>query len=162
MDLKDTELRFRLTELLTKSQAHMGLEGAVKDFPMERINDKFPNGEYSAWGLLEHMRLTQNDIWEFMDNPKYVEPEWPKDYWPDTKTTATPEMWEKSLEGFRSDLQKLVDLVNNPRTDLSAKVANGNGQTILREILVVADHNAYHTGEFAIMRQVMGTWGKNH
>ena len=160
MSKPDAELRLRLTELLTNSQAHMGFEEAVKDFPMDKINATFPYGDYSAWGLLEHLRLTQNDIWEFMDNPNYHEPEWPKDYWPDAKTVATPKMWQKSLDGFRTDLQKLVDLVNNPKTNLEAKVADGTGQTILREILVVVDHNAYHIGEFAIMRQVMGTWGK--
>lgn len=156
----DEELKARLVELLTNSQAHMGINEAIKSFPLSEINTKFPNGEYSAWGLLEHIRLTQADIWEFVAAPKYNEKNWPKDYWPDPKIKATTKLWQNTIDQYNVDLKNLVNLVKDPKTDLAAQVPNGTGQTFLREILVVADHTAYHVGEFAILRQVMGTWGE--
>ena len=153
-------IRKLLAKLLTESNAHMGLDEAVENFPMKRINEIFPNGEYSAWGLLEHIRRTQNDILKFIDSPDYKEKEWPKDYWPEPDQKATVKEWNATLAGWHDDMEKLVKLVKNPQTDLYAKIPDGTGQNIFREILLVADHNAYHTGEFAIMRQVMGTWGK--
>ena len=154
----EEELRARLVELLTNSQAHMGFDEAIKDFPLTEINTKFPHGEYSAWGLLEHIRLTQADIWEFVAAPKYKEKIWPKDYWPDPNIKATTKLWQDTIDQYLVDLNNIVILVKDPKTNLAAKVPNGTGQTLLREILVVADHTAYHIGEFAILRQVMGTW----
>jgi hypothetical protein len=155
-------LREQLIALLTGGNAHMSFEDAIKDFPMSYINDKFPNGTYSFWGLLEHIRITQHDILDFMVNKNYKEPEWPKDYWPDAGKKATEKDWKKTIELFEKDMNDLIAIVRNPNTDLNAKVLWGDGQTNLREILVVADHNAYHIGEFTIMRQVMKTWGKGH
>jgi hypothetical protein len=157
----EDELKSRLVELLTNSQAHMGFNEAVKDFPLSQINTKFPHGQYSAWGLLEHIRITQADILEFMVATKYLEKDWPKDYWPDPKLKATPKSWQATIDQYQADLKYLVKLVKDPKTQLAAKVPNGTGQTILREILVVADHTAYHIGEFAILRQVMSTWPKS-
>lgn len=151
-------LREQLVNLLIKNQAHMSYEEMVKDFPMNKINMLFPNGEYSAYGLLEHLRRVQSDILEFMTADKYMDKDWPKDYWPDKDFQASSENWKETIKLFLDDQNKLVDIVHNPKTDLFEKVKNGTGQNILREILVIADHNAYHTGEFAIMRQVMGTW----
>ena len=156
----DEELRIRLVEILIHSQAHMGLEEAVADFPMAEINTRFPNGEYSAWGLLEHIRYTQNDIVDFILSPSYKEKEWPKQYWPDPDILATPTKWQKTIDLYHRDLKKLITLINDPHVDLNAIVKNGTNQTYLREILVVADHTSYHLGEFGIMRQVMATWGK--
>ncbi len=155
----EEELKARLVELLTNSQAHMGFDEAVKDFPLSEINTKFPHGEYSAWGLLEHIRLTQADIWEFVAAPEYKEKDWPKDYWPDPNLKATTKLWQETINQYYADLKNLVNMVNDPKIDLAARVPNGTGQTFLREILIVADHTAYHIGEFAILRQVMGTWG---
>ena len=138
----------------------MGLDATVKNFPLSESNTKFPHGEYSAWGLLEHIRLAQVDILEFVAAPKYIEKDWPKDYWPDPNFKATPELWQATIDQYAADLKSLVEMVEDPKTDLAAKVPNGTGQTFLREILVVADHTAFHLGEFAILRQVMGTWGK--
>jgi hypothetical protein len=157
---KDEIIRDLLVKLLTQSHAHMDLNEAVADFPMKRINEIFPNGEYSAWGLLEHIRRTQNDILEFIVNPKYLEKEWPKDYWPIPGHKATVSEWNETINNWQKDMEKLVKLVKNPNTDLYIKIPGGNGQNIFREILLVADHNAYHIGEFAIIRQVMGTWSK--
>jgi len=144
---------------LTDSQAHMDWDEAVGLFPIEQINIKFPNGKYSAWGLVEHMRRTQADILEFITAKKYKDKKWPQDFWPDSSKKATADEWNITINGFAADLKKLVKLISNSQLDLSAKVPGGNGQTYLREFLLVADHNAYHTGELAIMRQVMNNWG---
>ncbi len=152
--------REELIFLLTRGNAHMGFEDAVKDFPESAMNTTFPNGAYTPWHLLEHIRLTQWDILDFIRNPAYQEGQWPQDYWPSTDAQATREDWDETIRRFLADRQALKELVADPATDLNATIPHGSGQTIMREILVVADHNAYHTGEFAIMRQVMGTWGK--
>ena len=152
------ELRAQLVDLLLRGNAHMSLADAVKGFPPAKINDKFPQGEYSAWGLLEHIRITQNDILDFSTNPHYQDKAWPKEYWPDPKAAASAADWRRTIELFHQDQKALVDLVNDPQTDLFVKIPHGTSQNILKEILVVADHNAYHVGEFAIMRQVMSTW----
>mgnify|MGYP001549040231 CR=1 FL=1 len=152
------ELRAQLVDLLLRGNAHMSFAEAVKDFPLAKINDKFPHGEYSAWGLLEHLRITQNDILDFSTNPAYQDKAWPKAYWPDPNTMASAADWRQSIQLFHQDQQALVKLIEAPQTDLFVRLPHGTGQNILREILVVADHNAYHVGEFAILRQVMGTW----
>jgi hypothetical protein len=158
MPTQTEELRAQLVDLLLKGNAHMRFAEAVKDFPLARINDKFPNGTYSAWGLLEHLRITQNDILDFVTNPNYQDKSWPKDYWPDPQTVATASDWRQTINSFHQDQKALVDLVQDPRTDLFVTIPHGTGQNLLKEIMVVADHNAYHIGEFAILRQVMGTW----
>jgi hypothetical protein len=155
-------VREQLVQLLAHSNAHMRFEEAVSDFLMAHINTVFPNGSYTPWHLLEHLRLTQWDILDFIRNPNYQEIEWPRDYWPAPDRMATEADWLRTIESFQADLAALQALVSDPQTDLYAPIPHGSGQTIFREILVVADHNAYHIGEFAIMRQVMGTWGAHH
>jgi hypothetical protein len=159
---KDKILRRHLLSLLKDGNAHMTFDEAVKNYPVSMINVKFPNGTYSSWYLLEHIRITQNDILEFIANSKYIYLDWPKDYWPPENKRATEKDWKKTIESFQKDIKALEKIISNPGTDLYAKIPWGEGQTILREILLVADHNAYEVGEFAIMRQVMGTWDKNH
>jgi DinB superfamily len=156
------QIRRQLVSLLTESNAHMTLEDAVADYPMDHINTVFPNGTYTAWHLLEHIRRTQRDILDFMTDPNYQEGVCPDDYWPAQDARATEADWRQTIASFRRDMQALVEIANDPQTDLDAVIPHGTGQTIFREIVLVADHNAYHTGEFAIMRQVMGTWGKGH
>lgn len=158
----DAVLREQLVRLLRGGNAHMTFEEMIADFPADGMNTVFPNGTYTPWHLLEHLRLAQEDILEFIRNPDYREREWPKDYWPAPGTRANEADWKQTIASFQRDMQTIEDLVMDPQTDLSARIPWGDGQTILREILLVADHNAYHTGEFAIMRQVMGTWGKGH
>ena len=162
MSATSDPLRDELLSLLTPGNAHMTFEDAVAIFPMEQINTVFPNGTYTPWHLLEHLRITQWDILDFIRNPSYQEIEWPKAYWPPQDQQATPEDWNRTIAAFQTDLGALQDLVRDPATDLMATIPHGTGQTILREILTVADHNAYHIGEFAIMRQTMGTWGGSH
>jgi hypothetical protein len=113
---------------------------------------------YSIWELLEHMRIAQWDILEFSRDAKHVSPEWPKGYWLAAGQKPTPAMWEKSLKAFSRDLAAMKKLVGNPRTDLFAPIPHGKGQTILREALLVADHNAYHLGQVLLVRRLLGNW----
>jgi hypothetical protein len=159
---KESHIQEELIGLLKSGHAHMSLGEAAKDFPDEHMNTIFPNGTYSAWDLLEHIRITQWDILDFIRNPNYKEISWPDGYWPPTDKKATKKEWENTIVQFEKDNLALQQLVKDPKTDLYVKIPHGDGQTIFREILVVGDHNSYHIGEFAIMRQVMNTWGKKH
>lgn len=158
----DSVLRQQLIAFLTTAQAHMTFLDAVKDFPKERINEFPPHVDYSPWMLLEHIRLTQKDILDFMIDSKYKEPHWPDDYWPKKKVKADEKMWNKTVKGYTEDLEKLAVFVNDPKTNLDEKITNGDGQIILREMLLIIDHTSYHIGEFSILRQVMGTWPAGH
>ncbi len=158
----DKVLRDHLLELLRGGSAHLTYDEAIADYPLDRINEKFPQGEYSAWALLEHIRLAQDDIIEFIQDEGYKEKRWPEDYWPDFGKQATDADWWGTISGFNDGIRALVALVEDEETNLFARIPWGDGQTIAREIMLVADHNAYHVGELAIMRQVMGTWGKDH
>ena len=151
-------VRAQLLELLRGGGAHMALEEAVAGYPMERINEFPPDVPYTPWQLLEHIRLARRDILLFVRDPGYEEPRWPDDYWPPRDARADEAAWGRTLDAIREDLATLEGMVSDPDTDLYAPVPNGNGQTLLREVLLVADHNAYHIGEFAILRQVMRTW----
>lgn len=151
-------IREQLVGRLRGRGAHMPFEQAVAEFPMARINDKFPNGTYSSWALVEHLRRTQHDILDYCTNSQYQHREWPKDYWPAEDAVATSEDWRDTIEGFTSELAALIAFVEDPKTDLYAEIPWGGDHTVFREILIVTDHNAYHIGELAIMRQVMGTW----
>lgn len=157
MDANDA-LRNQLLELLRGGHAHMSFDDAVAEFPQDRINN-FPAGVgYTPWHLLEHMRIAQWDILEFIRDPNHVSPEWPDEYWPPRQANATQEDWRVTLAGFRADHQALVAIVEDGATDLTGDLPHAPGYSVLREILVVSDHNAYHIGEFAILRQAMGTW----
>jgi hypothetical protein len=157
----DKVLREQLLALLRSRNAHMGFDEAVADFPLEHINTRPPNVPYTPWHLLEHLRITQWDILEFVRNPDHVSPSWPSGYWPRQDEQADPARWQKTIESFRADLKAVQEIVENPKTDFFSDLPHAKGYTILREVLLVADHNAYHVGEFAILRQVMGTWPKN-
>jgi hypothetical protein len=154
----DKTLRDELLHLLRGGNAHLSFDEAVADFPMDRVNERPPNVPYSPWHLLEHIRLAQWDILDFVRNPDYQEMKWPDDYWPAQDATADDAAWNATLAAFHADLAAVEQIASDPQTDLSARIPHGTGQTVLREILLVADHNAYHLGEFAILRQVMGTW----
>lgn len=154
----DKVLRAQLLELLRGGSAHMTFDEAVRDFPMDAVNARPPSVPYTPWHLLEHIRLTQRDILDFVREDSYEEGVWPDDYWPSPDAEADKRAWNETLAAFHEDLAALQGMVNDPATDLTALVPNGDGQTFIREVLLVADHNAYHIGEFAILRQVMGTW----
>ena len=136
----------------------MPFEEAVADFPDEAINSRAPNVDYTPWHLLEHLRLTQEDILEYVTSDTYVERNWPDDFWPVRSATATREQFDETIRGFLADRAALRAMVADPGQDLFAVIPGTPGHTLLREVRVVADHNAYHVGEFAILRQVMGTW----
>jgi hypothetical protein len=155
-------IREELIFHLEKGHAHMTVAEAVADFPVSHMNTVFTNGEYTFWHLLEHIRRTQSDILEFIVDPQYKDKKWPDDYWPEKDKKAKKTDWDATISAFFSDLEKLKKLVEDPKTDLTKKFTHGTGQTLMREIIVVTDHNAYHIGEFAIMRQVLGAWDKNH
>lgn len=160
--MNDRLLREQLLSLLRSQNAHMSFDEAVADFPMDQINTRIPNGSYTPWHILEHLRLTQRDILVFMTDPDYEEPKWPDDYWPAKDANATPDEWEQTIAGFRTDLAELERLVQDESFDLEKEVPWGNGQTHVREFMLVADHNAYHVGEFGVLRQVMQTWPADH
>lgn len=151
-------LRTHLLRLLDWHDAHVGFDAAVEDIP-PNLRGTQPRGvPYSPWQLLEHMRLTQYDILEFCRNPAYVEPAWPDDYWPDTEAPPSLEAWDESIAAFRRDREALRQLTANPDVDLLAEIPHGSGQTYLREVLLVADHNAYHVGQLVVVRRQLGVW----
>jgi hypothetical protein len=156
MDLE--VVRRQLARLLDGVDAHMPFEDAVDDFPDEAMNERPPNVGYSPWHLVEHLRLTQWDILDYVTNPAYVEREWPREYWPDPSATATRAEWDASVAAFLADRARLRSLVLDEDRDLFAVIPGTPGHTLLREVRIVADHNAYHVGELAILRQVMGSW----
>ncbi len=156
----DTAMREEVVNLLN-SMARMSIKDAVADFPMKHINTKPPNVEYSFWHLLEHIRRTQKDILDYMRDPNYKEPMWPRDYWPARNHQATKRDWERTIKGIEKDLIILIRMAEDPNTDLFKIVPDKNGASIYHELLMVGDHNAYHIGEFSILRQVVSTWPKN-
>lgn len=155
----DQELRQQLVNMLVKRQAHMTIEDAVTDFPETHINAYPPNVAYSFWHLLEHLRTAQYDILDYICNPDYKTPNFPDDYWPDKEVATDLAGWQQTIAQFLADRQALVDIVNDPDTDLYAPISHGwDGHNVLREIMVVASHNAYHLGELGVLRQVMSLW----
>jgi hypothetical protein len=146
-------------ELLRHGNAHMSFAEAVADFPEAKINTRPANVEYTFWHLIEHVRLTQADILDYLTNADYQEPEWPRDYWPARDAMATRQDWDASVDAFQRDLEAIVAIVADERTDLFGTVPSNDEHTVLREALIVADHNAYHVGELAILRQVEQAWG---
>jgi hypothetical protein len=151
-------LRLQLLGLIDGQDARMPFEAAIAEFPDEAINRRAPNVAVTPWHLLEHIRIAQRDILAYIKDRAYLEPSWPDEYWPVPDATASPEEFAATLSAIRADQRALHDLVADPATDLMATIPGTPGHTILREIRIVAEHNAYHVGEFAILRQVMGTW----
>jgi DinB superfamily len=154
----DRALREHLINLLRGGGAHAGFDKAVSRMPAKLRGTKPDGAPHSAWELLEHMRLAQWDILEFSRNPKHVSPEWPDGYWPKSAAPPDETAWENSVKQFRADLEAMEKLVEDPATDLFARIPHGEGQTILREALLVADHNAYHVGELVFLRRLLGAW----
>lgn len=136
----------------------MPYEDAVADFPARAMNERAPGVTYTPWHLLEHLRLSQRDILEYVRDPGHVSPPWPAGYWPDAGEVTTPDGFAATIAGFLADRAALRALVADPAQDLTAPLPGTPGHTLMREVRLAADHNAYHTGEFAILRQVMGSW----
>lgn len=151
-------LRQHLLVALDGKGAHVDFEAAVHGLP-EALRGQRPEGlPYSPWELLEHLRFTQRDILDFCHDPDYTEPDWPGDYWPDVPAPPSPDAWDASIEAFRADLQAMKALVADPETDVHAVIPHGDGQTYLREALLVIDHNAYHLGQLVTVRRLLGAW----
>lgn len=156
--MNDKALREHLLSLLAGGNAHLDWKAAFKGIP-PKLRGVRPAGlAYSIWELLEHMRIAQWDIYEFSRDAKHVSPEWPAGYWPATQAPPSAKAWDESLKSFAQDLAAMKKLVENPKTDLFAKIPHGTGQTILREALLVADHNAYHLGQVLTVRRLLGNW----
>lgn len=154
----DKVLRNHLLVLLEGEEAHLNFEAAVKDLPAELRGRRPKGAAHSPWELLEHMRIAQWDILEFVRNANHVSPEFPSGYWPSTAAPPNEKAWEKSVNAFRADLKAMAKLVANESTDLLAQIPHADGKTTLREVLLVADHNAYHLGQLVLSRRLLGAW----
>lgn len=152
---KDKALREHLLYLLRGGGAHTDFDSVVEDFPAESAHRKLEGLPYTAWAVLEHMRIAQWDILEFSRDPEHVSPAWPEGYWPAEGVEPGPEAWGRSVGRFRADLKEMESLVEDPATDLFAPIRHGDGQTILREALLVADHNAYHLGVLVTIKRML-------
>jgi hypothetical protein len=156
----DKSLRDHLIELLNGGHAHATFDAIIANIPANLRGKRPANYPHSLWMLLEHLRLAQSDILEFSRNPKYRAPKWPDDYWPKTAAPPTPAAWNASIKKFRADLKAMQALVKNPKTDLFAKIPWGDGHTILREVLLLADHNSHHLAQIIDLRRLLSDWPK--
>jgi len=154
----DRALRDHLVYLLRGGGAHLDFEKAIANLPPKLRGAKPAGMPHTPWRLLEHMRIAQSDILEFSRNPKHVSPEFDAGYWPPGDAPPDDAAWDRSAAAFRGDLKAMQDLVADPDTDLFARIPHGEGQTILREALLVADHNAYHLGQLVTVRRLLGAW----
>jgi hypothetical protein len=154
----DQALREHVLYLLRGGGAHVAFDAAIKGLPVE-LRGKRPKGaSHSPWEIVEHMRLAQSDILEFSRDAKHVSPDWPAGYWPKSPAPPNAAAWSRTVKAFKSDLEQMCELVESESTDLFAQIPHGTGQTILREALLVADHNAYHLGELLVVRRLLGAW----
>ncbi len=151
-------LREHVLYLLRGGGAHLSFAKATENLPDDLRGSKPDGIPYSPWQLLEHMRITQSDILEFCRNPDHVSPDFPDGYWPAGDAPPNPTAWDDSVLAFRADLEAMEKLVADPTTDLFSPLPHGTGQTILREALLVADHNAYHLGQLVVVRRALGAW----
>jgi len=154
----DKVLREHVVYLLDGGGAHAKFDEIIAGIPPNLRGQKPPGLRHSLWMLLEHLRITQSDILEFTRNSKHASPKWPEGYWPAMEAPSTAAEWNASVKTFRQDLKAMEDLVKNPKTDLFARILWGDGQTILREALLLADHNAYHLGQMLDVRRLLGAW----
>jgi len=154
----DARSRHELVKLLSGRNAHMTLADATADFPIEHINSRPPNVPYTFWHLIEHIRIAQADILDFIINPGYEARDWPAGYWPGVDAETDEAGWRNTLDAYEEDMNRLAAIVEDPASDLFAELPHAPGYTICREIMVAADHTAYHTGELGILRQVMNLW----
>ena len=159
--MSDRQLREHLLYLLQDGGAHVAFERAIAELPA-KLRGVRPDGiPHSPWRLVEHMRIAQWDILEFSRDAKHVSPDFPEGYWPEGDAPRGKNAWDESVRRFRADLKAMQDLVADTSVDLLAPIPHGDGQTILREALLVADHNAYHTGQLVIVRRALGAWPDN-
>jgi hypothetical protein len=155
---KEASLRKHLIELLRSRGAHAGFDEAVQDLPVGLRGARVKDLPFTPWRLLEHLRLAQRDILEFSRNAKHKSPKWPEGYWPEGDAPPNPAAWDASVAAFRRDLAEMEKLVKASSKNLFAPIPHGDGQTLLREALLVADHNAYHIGQLILLRRLLGAW----
>lgn len=154
----DNQLRQQLAKALDWHEAHADLDASVADFPAE-LRGKVPDGlPHSAWQLLEHIRIALWDIYEFCRDPRHKSPEWPEGYWPKRPAPADEAAWKHSIQAIHENLEGMRKLITDPKHDLLAPLPGGSGQTLLREALLIADHNAYHLGQLLLVRKALGAW----
>ncbi len=142
--------------MLRGGSAHQSFDAAIKNFPAALRGKRPARSPHSAWELLEHLRLAQSDILEFSRDAKHQSPPFPVGYWPKSPAPPNAAAWTKSVRAFRADHEAMCALIADPSTDLQARIPHGDGQTILREALVLADHNAYHLGQLVLVRKLLG------
>ncbi len=147
-----------LIDLIEKGNAHASLDHALKNMPFALLGEKPGNLPYSIWQLTEHIRIAQWDILEFSRNPRHQSPKWPEEYWPKEIVPPSPAEWESSIERIKKDRESFVDLLKNAAGDLDKPFEHGSGQSLLKEALVLADHNSYHIGEIIILRRLLNAW----
>jgi uncharacterized damage-inducible protein DinB len=157
----DHALREQIVGLLSKGEAHLTFEDAIKGLPADARSKKPAGAAHSPWELIEHMRIAQKDILEFTKDGRHKSPKFPAGYWPDPKKAPSDDDWENCLKGFKADLAELVAMAKNDSIDLFSQVPHGSGQTVLRELLLVADHNAYHLGELVVTLRSLGVWSRS-
>jgi uncharacterized damage-inducible protein DinB len=156
----NNELRHGLIDFIDRPYTHASLKEVLENFPEKLINEKPSGVPYTFWQLVEHIRISQFDMIDFMTNSNYKEMEWPKDYWPDASLKATVNMWNEAIAQFYRDLDKMKKIIEDPAIDLLTPIPHGTGQTILREVLQVIDHNGYHLGQLVVMMRAVGAWNK--
>src|SRR5216684_423262 len=148
-------LRQHLIDLLTKAEAHVDLRSAIEDFPAQMAGRKPQGAPHTPWQLLEHIRIVQWDIVRFIADPDHKSPKFPKGYWPAKDAPADNDAWQHSVKQILSDLDELCQILRDPKRDLFGPIPHGTGQTVLREALLVADHNAYHLGQLMAVRRTL-------
>jgi DinB superfamily len=156
--MDEKALREQLGKALNWSEGHVDWRTALAGVPADSRGKKVPGAPHSLWELLEHARIAQWDILEFSRNPKHVSPDFPSGYWPETTAPPNEAAWKKSVNALQNDVEAMQKLVSDPKTDLLSPIPHGSGQTILREALLLADHNAYHLGQFVLLRRLLGNW----
>ena len=156
--MDESAVREQLARLLGWEDAHAGFDAVVDGVPPELRGMRPAGLPHSPWELLEHLRLTQRDILDFCRDPGYAAPDWPADYWPASPEPPSPGAWDASAAAFRADREALTQLALGPEPALLERIPHGSGQTYLRELLLVADHNAYHLGQLVLVRRLLGAW----
>jgi len=156
--VNDKALRQQLRKVLDWHEAHADWKQALAGLDPVHRGVRPAGSPHSVWDLLEHVRLAQRDILDFTLYPKHISPDWPAGYWPKTLAPTDDAEWEKSVGEFFRDLKEMERLVNNPRTDLFARLPHGTGQTYLRQVLLLIDHNSYHLGQLVLVRRLLSAW----
>ena len=155
--MTDIAVRDLLAKVVAWEDGHVGFDKAVAGVP-EHMRGTQVSGLHSPWELVEHLRITQHDILDFCRNKDYEEMEWPRDYWPPTPAPPSPSAWDESVGQFKRDRESLQQMASDPNLDLTARIPHGNGQTYMRELVLAADHSAYHIGQLVLVRQLLGIW----